>query len=109
MITLSQCQKVFEGEGFLSNDPGSGSPYRHISHISKENPVRLLNRLYKFGYYYDKCKFDTLLNAKVNILEDKDVVLNEFNGKIVNFYEELYAWIKYSNHNCEWRYVEYAK
>jgi hypothetical protein len=106
MISLSQCEKVFNGEGFLSNDPGSGSPYRHISHISKENPVRLLNRLCKFGYYYDKCKFDTLLNAKVNMMEDKDVVVSEWTGKVIPSVADLYQFIK---QNYEWHYVEYAK
>jgi len=106
MITLSQCQKVFAGEGFLSNDNG-GSPYRHISHISKENPVRLLNRLCKFGYYYDKCKFDTLLNAKVDMLEDKDVVINEWTGKVIPSVADLYQFIK--NESWQWHYVEYAK
>ena len=107
MITLSQCQKVFEGEGFLSNDPGSGSPYRHISHISKENPVKLLKRLVEFRYYYDKCKFDTLLNAKVNMMEDKDVVINEWTGKVSPSVEDLYQFIK--NADGRWHYVEYAK
>jgi hypothetical protein len=106
MVSFSQCEKVFKGEGFLSNDPGHGSPYRHVCHISKENPTRLLGRLHDYGYYCDKCKLDSLLNAGVQLLEDKDVVLNEFTGKIVPSAEELYSWIKNS---CEWRYVEYAK
>jgi hypothetical protein len=106
MIYLSQCQDVFDGKGFLSNDPGHGSPYRHISHIVKCNPVKLLKRLTEFGYYYDKCRFDFLLAAKVNPLEDKDVVLNEFTGKIITSVEELYNWIE---NDCLWHYVEYTK
>lgn len=105
MITLSQCQKVFAGEGFLSNDNG-GSPYRHISHISKENPIRLLKRLVEFGYYYDKCKFDLLLAAKVNPFEDKDVVISEWTGKVIPSVADLYQFVK---QNCDWHYVEYAK
>lgn len=105
MITLFECRKVFEGHGFLNNDNG-GSPYRHISHISKENPVRLLKRLYEFGYYYDKCKFDTLLNAKVDMFEDKGVVINEWTGKVIPSVADLYQFVK---QNCKWHYVEYAK
>jgi len=105
MVSLYDCEKVFSGEGFLSNDNG-GSPYRHVSHIVKCNPVKLLKRLMEFGYYYDKCRFDLLLNAKVNVLEDKDVVLSEWTGKVILSVEELYNWIK---HDCEWHYREYAK
>jgi len=107
MIILSQCQKVFEGEGFLSNDPGSGSPYRKVSIISKINPVKLMDRLLKYGYYYDKCQFDLLLAAKVNMLEDNDVVLNEFTGMIINSIDELWQFVK--NQTGNWHYVEYAK
>ena len=106
MITLFQCEKVFNGEGFLSNDPGHGSPYRHIPHIVKCNPVSLLKRLKDKDCYYSKARFCMLLDAKVNPLEDKDVVLNEFTGKIITSVEELYNWIE---NDCLWHYMEYAK
>lgn len=105
MITLSQCQKVFAGEGFLSNDNG-GSPYRHVCHISKENPVHLLGRLHEYGYYYDHMKLNSLISAGVKLLEDKDVVLNEFTGKIVSSVEDLWNQIK---NDDSWKYIEYAK
>ena len=98
MIYLSQCEDVFAGKGFLSNDPGHGSPYRHICHISKENPVKLLKRLHDKECYYSKVKFCALLDARVNPLEDKWHVLNEFTGKIIPSVADLY---QYMQNNCE--------
>jgi hypothetical protein len=106
MVSLYACQQVFKGKGFLSNDNG-GSPYRRISHISAENPIHLLKRLCEFDYYYDRCKFDTLLNAKVDMFEDKYVVISEWTGKVIPSAEDLYQFIK--EQSWVWHYVEYAK
>jgi hypothetical protein len=105
MTTLSQCQKVFECEGFLSNDNG-GSPYRHVSHIINCNPVKLIGKLNKYAYFYDKERLNTLLDAGVKLMEDKDIVLNEFTKKIVPSVDDLYKFVK---QDWQWHYVEYAK
>lgn len=107
MINLSQCQKVFEGKGFLSNYKSNPRYFSTIpcGHIKKINPLNLYIRVLKFNYFYDKCLLIKLIDAKIDICEDKDFVFSDWDNEIYTF-EEL--WKIYKN-DCNWYYVEYAK
>jgi len=108
MVTLFQIQKVFEGEGFLCNYKSNPRLFAHTpcGIIKLCNPVKLLNRLFMYGYYYDKCLFDSMINSKQVILKDYEIVFSEWESKIYNTPDEL---LKYTKKNSDFYYEEYAK
>lgn len=107
MITFYQCQQVFEGKGFLSNYESNPSYFSTTpcGHISKVNPLKLYKRVLEFNYFYDNRLLKNLINAKIDILINREIVFSDWDNKIYTF-EELWEYIK---HDCEWRYVEYAR
>ena len=97
-------KKVFNGEGFLTNYCSSWCPRQMPSHIKLVNPLKLCHKIKKFNYFYDKYLFDKLLDAKIDILQNKEIVFSEWNNKIYNTPEELQAFL---NKNLQFKYMPY--
>lgn len=107
MITFYQCQQVFKGKGFLSNYKSnpryfSTTPCGFIGIV---NPLKLYKRVLEFNYFYDNRLLKNLINAKIDILINREIVFSDWDNKIYTF-EELWESMK---NDCEWRYVEYAR
>lgn len=108
MITLSQCQKVFQGEGFLCNYKSNPRLFAHTpcGIISLCNPSKLLRRIFMHNYYYDRCLFDSMINSKCVMMKDYEIVFSDWENKIYNTPEEL---LEFTKKNTDFYYEEYAK
>lgn len=108
MITLEKCQNVFEGKGFLSNYESNKGYFSTTpcGHISLKNPIKLLKRIIKHNYFYDRMLFSSMLDGKIDVTKNQDIVFSDWECKVYNTPEEL---LEYTKKNSDFDYVEYAK
>jgi len=98
-------QRVFNGEGFLSNYNKNFRPSTEPAIILKVNPFKLFQKIKKYDYFYDKSLFCKLVRAKTDLYSGKSFIFSTWESKVYNTAEELETFL---TKNPDFHYVEYA-
>jgi len=99
-------EKVFNGEGFLSNYHKSWRPSKEPSFILKINPIKLFKRYQKYSYFYEKRLLHRLIDANIDIFSGHAIVFSEWENKVYSNVQDLKEFLK---NNHQFHYIEYAK
>lgn len=87
-------EKVFKGDGFLTNDSRTMGPYQWRSHISLINPVKVYEAVLENNFFYDRDMLMRLISKKIDIRKDEKFVFSEWTNNIIESEEQLVFFLE---------------